>query len=195
MQQHDSRTLHDRIFSRRPARERIESTTRHVNDAADMTVRAIRPAATPDTFADRAIREAQAMDALQAKHDRLLEEYQAAITEVGILRGRVDDLEDHVDKVNAYWEHQYEQASLRTQRITRAYAALESRFNGAIDYLANALKQSKAEAYAPVQPEQVGDPPHAEVIEEPTDTDDEQAGRLPIFLTSQTLPDNRLNPN
>lgn len=184
-QPHDHRTLHQRVFGR-VAQQRIETTTGHVNDAADLVGQARRPVAARETFADRAIREAQAMDELQDKHGRLIEEYQAAITEIAVLRARVDDLEDHVDKVNAYWENQYEQATTRTQRITRAYAALESRFKGAMGYLATALAESKAEAYAPVQPEQVGDPPREETAE-PEQTD------MPMFLTSaRGLPENRM---
>lgn len=163
--------------------------------AADIADTGPRRARAPESFAERAAREAIYMDDLQAQHDQMADRLRIALAENAVLRAKVEDYADHVDELNAYWEGQCEKAHERTRIITRAYAALESRFKGAMDYLGNALQQSRVEAFAPRSEDRDMREPTEETTDQAAaETEDEAAADVPIFLQNSAahLPRNHL---
>jgi hypothetical protein len=191
-EQNRIRSIMDRVAARAPQRrdrtnDILDGVAREISDATRAMPR------QPETFSQRAIIEAERMDAMQAANEQMAERLQIALSENAVLRGQVASLEDHVDELNVYWETQYEKAAERARILQRAYTALETRFKGAAEFLINAVREARGEAYAP----QVGEPRQpTEARDDHPDDAADQTDDIPQFLQNQPtahhLPENRL---
>lgn len=103
----------------------------------------------PATFTEQLAEFATGADGMMKKLQKATEDTRTLKAENAILRAANDGLEEHVDRVNDYWERQYETVNAERQRLSRLYYSIVSRLDGAAEFIINTRDSAKKEAFAP----------------------------------------------
>lgn len=133
---------------RQPPPQMRDETERLLNEAAPRIAAAHPIRHQPRSFTDQFQEFTGQADKLAQEHNELIDKHRLALTENEMLRQRVVDYEDYVEKMRVYWEEQVTRLTNEKQTYVRLYHALDSRLDAVVEAVNATRTASKRAAFA-----------------------------------------------